>query len=106
MPSAPRAAAVCEGERLSRGSLNNRGRWLWVPARGDDIAFAFRHKQKPRAHRPGFFGQATPLDQAAAGLNSFDALALIGSAVSLATFWVSSASSLVCAVNASNCFLA
>jgi len=42
----------------------------------------------------------------AAGLNSFDALALIGSTVSVATFWVNSASSLVWAVNASNCLRA
>jgi hypothetical protein len=42
----------------------------------------------------------------AAGLNSFDALALIGSTVSVATFWVSSASSLDWAVKASNCLRA
>src|SRR5665647_1747311 len=42
----------------------------------------------------------------AAGLNSFDALALIGSTVSVATFWLNSASCLAWAVMASNCFLA
>src|SRR5471030_2650068 len=42
----------------------------------------------------------------AAGLNSFDALVLIGSTVSVATFWVNWASSLVLAVKVSNCFLA
>ena len=49
--------------------------------------------------------QDRAVDQAA-GLNSFDALALIGSTVSVATFWDNSASSLVWAVKASNCFLA
>src|ERR1700738_930591 len=41
----------------------------------------------------------------AAGLNSFDALALIGSTVSVATFWLNSASCLAWAVNVSYCFL-
>src|SRR5664279_4263334 len=45
------------------------------------------------------------IDQAA-GMNSFDALALIGSTVSVAAFWDNSASSLAWAVMASNCFLA
>ena len=75
-------------------------------------------KQKARADRPGFFLErergphirrfyrfAGKEDvPQAAGLNSFDALALIGSTVSVATFWVNSASSLLWAVNASNCF--
>src|SRR5665213_994882 len=55
---------------------------------------------------PGLFLVRGIVDQAAAGLNSFDALALIGSAVSEATRCDNSASSLVWAVNASNCFLA
>src|SRR6478609_1595945 len=38
----------------------------------------------------------------AAGLKIFEALVLIGSALSAATFWVSSASCRVCAVKASN----
>ena len=42
----------------------------------------------------------------AAGLNSFDALALIGSTVSVATFWLNSASSLAWAVRASYCLRA
>ena len=42
----------------------------------------------------------------AAGLTSFEAEALIGSTVSVATFWPSSASSLAWAENVSNCFLA
>ncbi len=46
---------------------------------------ARRQKQKARAHRPGFSDAKTLPDQAA-GLNSFDALALIGSTVSVATF--------------------
>ena len=45
------------------------------------------------------------LDQAA-DLNTFDALALIGSTVSVATFWLNSASSLAWTVNASNCLRA
>ena len=42
-------------------------------------------KQKARASRPGFFWNAKRAYQAA-GLNSFDALALIGSTVSVAIF--------------------
>ena len=63
----------------------------------DDARFFEPHatkQQKARAHRPGFFWHRASLDQAA-GLNSFEALFLIGSAVSVATFWVSSVSSLL-----------
>ena len=62
-----------------------------------------------RATGPGFANQGCPpravrpwsgiVDQAA-GLKIFDALDLIGSAVSVAIFWVSSPSSLACAVRA------
>jgi hypothetical protein len=62
-------------------------------------------KQKARAHRPGFSEAKMRPDQAA-GLNSFDALALIGSTVSVATFWLNSASSLAWAVKASYCLRA
>src|ERR1700683_399149 len=55
--------------------------------------------------RCGRHWDAGMVDQAA-GLNSFDALALIGSTVSAATFWLNSASSLAWAVTASYCFLA
>lgn len=51
------------------------------------------------------FGLLNSLRNHAAGVKIFDALALIGSAVSEAIFLVSSASSLACAVRASNCFL-
>jgi hypothetical protein len=76
-------------------------------AGGDTISAIRAHqrgasKQKARAHRPGFFLE---IDQAA-GLNSFEALALIGSTVSVATFWVNSASCLAWAVNVSNCLRA
>src|SRR5580704_10121237 len=64
-----------------------------------------RAQQKARAYGPGFFRQCERLDQAA-GWNSFDALVLIGSAVSVATFLASSASSLALAVKVSNCDLA
>ena len=59
--------------------------------------------KKPRL-TPGLFS-GIEIDQAA-GLNSFDALVLIGSTVSVATFWVNSASSLAWAVNVSNCLRA
>ena len=49
--------------------------------------------EKARA-QPGLFSDTRMIDQTA-DLNSFDALALIGSAVSAATFWDSSASSLL-----------
>jgi hypothetical protein len=52
-------------------------------------------KTKARAGGPGFFGSKECGFDQAAGLNSFDALALIGSTVSVAIFWVSSASSLL-----------
>jgi len=52
-------------------------------------------KQKARANGRAFFWEAKRLLDQAAGLNNFDALALIGSTVSVATFWESSASSLV-----------
>src|SRR6186997_2193569 len=62
------------------------------------------HSKKPgptaRAFRNQYRG-----DQAA-GLYSFEAEALIGSTVSVATVWPSSASSLACAVKVSYCFLA
>ena len=55
--------------------------------------------QKARGHRPGFFSAQKHVTAAtayqAAGLNSFEALFLIGSTVSVATFWVSSVSSLL-----------
>src|ERR1700722_11366057 len=63
------------------------------------------NKQKARAGARAFFWGVGMGDQAA-GLNSFDALALIGSTVSAATFWLNSASSLAWAVTASYCFLA
>src|SRR5688572_33341302 len=81
---------------------------LYGPCRAKPGAFrrfAPRLKRKARAGRPGFFWNVKPAYQAA-GLNSFDALALIGSAVSAATFWLSSASCLVWAVKVSNCVLA
>jgi hypothetical protein len=62
-------------------------------------------KQKARAHRPGFSNFETLLDQAA-GLNNFEALAFIGSTVSVATFWLNSESSLAWAVKASYCLRA
>src|SRR6476619_4114482 len=55
---------------------------------------------KPGLNRPGFFWNE--FDRAA-GLTSFDALALIGSTFCVATFWLNSASSLAWAVYASNC---
>src|ERR1700744_4321956 len=61
--------------------------------------------KKPR-HRARAFPETKDLPDQAAGLNIFEALALIGSELSVATFWVSSASSLVWAVNASNCLRA
>jgi hypothetical protein len=61
-------------------------------------------KRKARA-RARAFRLLNLLRDQAAGVNSFDALALIGSAVSVAIFLVSSASSLACAVRVSNCFL-
>jgi len=65
--------------------------------RRDDTSSLFlsrtHQQQKARACRPGLFGTRT-LDHAA-GLNSFDALVLIGSTVSVATFCESSASSLL-----------
>src|SRR6266702_3871293 len=65
-----------------------------------------RQKQKARAYRPGFSKDQRTLPDQAAGLNSFDALALIGSTVSVATFWLNSASSLAWAVRASYCLRA
>ena len=70
-------------------------------------------KDKARAASPGFGDEYYPLqlmrqsdaravDQAA-GLKIFEALALIGSAVSAAIFWVSSLSSLACAASACAC---
>jgi hypothetical protein len=61
-------------------------------------------KRKARACARAFRLLNQLRDQAA-GVKIFDALALIGSAVSVAIFLVSSASSLVCAVRVSNCFL-
>jgi hypothetical protein len=78
---------------------------------GDNTIGAIRahkkvpQKQKARAHRPGFSDAKARLDQAA-GLNSFEALALIGSTVSVATFWLNSASSLAWAVKVSYCLRA
>src|SRR6202012_756658 len=53
-----------------------------------------------------WLGRSGLADQAAAGLKIFEAPDLIGSALSLATFLLSSASSLVWAVKASNCLRA
>ena len=63
-------------------------------------------KTKSPGSLPGLFLEREALLDQAAGLNSFDASALIGSAASVATFWASSASSLLWAVKVSNCFLA
>ena len=68
-------------------------------------AFIGIKNKKPGLAARAFLEREALLDQAA-GLNSFDALALIGSAASVATFWASSASSLLWAVKVSNCFLA
>src|ERR1700722_7158345 len=87
---------------------NSHRHGVWVPAfAGTTPLFSFRPpaKTKSPGWRPGFFWDAGMVDQAA-GLNSFDALALIGSTVSAATFWLNSASSLAWAVTASYCFLA
>src|SRR6185437_6203010 len=71
----------------------------------DDSGFAITQNKRPGLLDPGLclnsICRSAPC-QAAAGLKIFEALALIGSALSVATFWVSSASSLVCAVKASN----
>src|ERR1700730_9089612 len=76
--------------------------------RRDNTIFIFGalsdHKAKSPGGRPGFFSNRW-LDQAA-GLNSFDALVLIGSTVSVATFWLNSASCLAWAASVSYCFLA
>src|ERR1700704_5284905 len=64
-----------------------------------------RQKQRPGLVARAFIGAGAPWDQAA-GLNSFDAPALIGSAVSVAIFLLRSVSSLVWAVRVSTCFLA
>ena len=65
-----------------------------------------RHRgvKKPGQTGPGSSKRKTCRDQAA-GVKIFDAPALIGSAVSVAIFFVSSASSFDCAVRVSNCFL-
>ena len=65
---------------------------------GQQVRLTSKSKKPGRTAR-AFFGTS---GNQAAGLNSFDALALIGSTVSVATFWVNSASSLLWAVNASN----
>src|ERR1700687_706762 len=75
---------------------------LW---QGRETAISAAKTKSPGVPPGLFLVRETRLDQAA-GLNSFDALALIGSTVSVATFWVNSASSLAWAVKASNCFLA
>src|SRR5258706_6742196 len=78
---------------------------------GDNTIGAIRaykkvpQKQKARALRPGFSDAKTLLDQAA-GLNSFEALALIGSTGSVAAFLPNSAGFLAWAVKASYCFRA
>jgi hypothetical protein len=84
------------------------------PADGPDGGAGGAHEAIPqkaeaRAAGPGFDklrGRKSPAapvrrggDQAA-GLKIFDALLLIGSAVSAAIFWVNSPSSLACAVSA------
>src|SRR5260370_27213938 len=61
-------------------------------------------KQKARATARAF-PRKSRLDQAA-GLNSFDALGLIGSTVSVATFLLHSASCFAWAVTGSYCFFA
>jgi hypothetical protein len=66
-------------------------------------------KLAPQNKKPGLAARAFQEESTcpqAAGLNSFEALFLIGSTASLATFWDNSASSLLWAVSASNCFLA
>ena len=64
-------------------------------------------QNKKPGRRPGLLlAERHAESDQAAGLNSFDALALIGSTVSVATFWASSASSLAWAEMVSNCFLA
>src|ERR1700722_12245943 len=57
-------------------------------------------KRRARASGPGLATMGRPVDQAA-GLEYFDAPVLIGSTVSVATFWPSSASSLAWALNVS-----
>src|SRR5579863_994912 len=78
---------------------------LGKAARAAWITHQAHRQQKTRAIRPGFF-RAEPYPYQAAGLNSLLALAFSGSTVSVATFCDSSVSSLLQAVNASNCFLA
>src|ERR1700744_1103432 len=64
-------------------------------------------KTKSPDLKPGLFCCWSLLpNQAAAGLKILEAPDLIGSALSLATFWLSSASSLVWAVKVSNCLRA
>src|SRR5450755_2455581 len=83
------------------GSIPSKRKRLWRPPRASKGG----KNKKPGLAARAFFWNET-LDDQAAGLNSFDALALIGSTVSVATFWVNSASSLEWAVRVSNCFLA
>ena len=73
---------------------------VWVPAFAGTTAGII---QKSPGHRPGLFEVRKRSRDQAAGVKTFDALALIGSAVSVAIFLVSSASSLACAVRVSNC---
>src|ERR1700761_1037032 len=85
--------------------------------RGDDGGFWDEASAPTRlsaamapSKRPGLCGPGLPQIKAlcrsasyqAAGLKIFEALVLIGSALSVATFWASSASSLLCAVKDSN----
>lgn len=56
--------------------------------------FSRHTSKKPELAARAFFWNAKRTCQAA-GLNSFDALVFIGSAVSAATFWLSSASCLL-----------
>jgi len=75
------------------------------PARdGATCCEASFRNEKARARARAFRLLNGRRDQAAV-VKIFDALALIGSAVSVAIFLVSSASSLACAVRVSNCFL-
>jgi hypothetical protein len=73
------------------GSLRAQGRRHYL----DFVALNHGRQSKKPGRTAGLFLEAKRLVDQAAGLNNFDALALIGSTVSVATFWDSSASSLL-----------
>src|SRR5258707_5225939 len=84
--------------------------WLWVPEFAGTTPLFYLQPRALKSKKPGLTARAfriakTLIDQAA-GLNSFEALALIGSTVSVATLWLNSASSLAWAVKASYCLRA